>query len=188
MGTAVAQWLRYCATNQKVAGSIPDGVNFSFHKSFWSQYGPGVDSASNRNEYQENFLGVNAAGVYGWPYHHPGPLSRNLRTLTSWNPLGHPRPVTGLLYLLTYGVITAYSTSLAICCRTHCRRKAPTKRIWQIKLLFCCRICKTYTISVQGTSVIKMAVLISEEWKHEDKKEKSVGVTNDYELETSSTK
>ena len=25
-GTAVAQWLRYCATNWKVAGSIPDGV------------------------------------------------------------------------------------------------------------------------------------------------------------------
>jgi hypothetical protein len=24
--TAVAQWLIYCATNQKVAGSIPDGV------------------------------------------------------------------------------------------------------------------------------------------------------------------
>jgi hypothetical protein len=26
MGTVVAQWLRYCATNQKVTGSIPDGV------------------------------------------------------------------------------------------------------------------------------------------------------------------
>jgi hypothetical protein len=26
MGTAVAQCLRYCATNQKVDGSIPDGV------------------------------------------------------------------------------------------------------------------------------------------------------------------
>ena len=25
-GTAVAQWLRCCATNQKVAGLIPDGV------------------------------------------------------------------------------------------------------------------------------------------------------------------
>jgi hypothetical protein len=25
-GTAVAQWLRYCASNQKVAVSIPDGV------------------------------------------------------------------------------------------------------------------------------------------------------------------
>jgi hypothetical protein len=26
MGTAVAQRLRYCATNQNVTGSIPDGV------------------------------------------------------------------------------------------------------------------------------------------------------------------
>jgi len=26
-------------------------------------YGPGVDSASNRNEYQEYFLGVKAAGA-----------------------------------------------------------------------------------------------------------------------------
>ena len=25
-GTAVAQWLRCCATNRKIAGSIPDGV------------------------------------------------------------------------------------------------------------------------------------------------------------------
>jgi hypothetical protein len=25
-GTAVAQWLRYCATNKRVADSIPDGV------------------------------------------------------------------------------------------------------------------------------------------------------------------
>ena len=27
------------------------------------QYGPGVDSASNRNEYQEHFVGVKAAGA-----------------------------------------------------------------------------------------------------------------------------
>ena len=32
-------------------------------------------------------------------YHHPVPLSRNLGALTSWNPLGLSRPVTGLLYL-----------------------------------------------------------------------------------------
>ena len=32
-------------------------------KSFRSHYGPGVDSASNRNEYQEYFLGVTAAGA-----------------------------------------------------------------------------------------------------------------------------
>ena len=30
-GTAVAQWLRRCATNRKVAGSIPDGVLGIFH-------------------------------------------------------------------------------------------------------------------------------------------------------------
>jgi hypothetical protein len=28
---AVAQWLRYCVTNRKVAGSIPDGVIGIFH-------------------------------------------------------------------------------------------------------------------------------------------------------------
>ena len=59
-GTAVAQWLRCCATNRKIAGSIPASVSGFFIdiKSFRSHYGPGVDSASNRNEYQEYFLGV----------------------------------------------------------------------------------------------------------------------------------
>jgi hypothetical protein len=58
LGTAVAQWLRYCVTNRKVAGSIPGGVSGFFIdiKSFRSHYGPGVDSASNKNEYQEYFL------------------------------------------------------------------------------------------------------------------------------------
>ena len=32
-------------------------------KSFRSHYGPGVDSASNRNEYQHYFLGVKADGA-----------------------------------------------------------------------------------------------------------------------------
>ena len=60
MGTAVAQWLKCCATNRKVAGSIPAGVLefFTDIKSFRSHYGLGVDSTSNRNEYQEYFLGV----------------------------------------------------------------------------------------------------------------------------------
>jgi len=50
VGTAVAQWLRCCATNQKVAGSIPAGVSGFFIdiKSSRSHHGPGVDSASNR--------------------------------------------------------------------------------------------------------------------------------------------
>jgi hypothetical protein len=64
MGTVAAQWLSYYATNQKVAGSIPDlSEMFHWRKSFWSHYGPGVDSAFNRNEYQEYFLGANAAAA-----------------------------------------------------------------------------------------------------------------------------
>ena len=60
LGTAVAQWIRRCATNRKVAGSIPAGVNRFFIdiKSFRSHYGPGVDPACNRSEYREYFLGV----------------------------------------------------------------------------------------------------------------------------------
>jgi hypothetical protein len=45
------------------------------------------------------------------------PLSRNLGNLTSWIPLGHSRPVTGLLYLYLFqncgpgnsvGIVTEY--------------------------------------------------------------------------------
>jgi len=67
--------------------------------SFRSHDCPGVDPASNINEYQDHFLGVKMAGAYGWqPHHHPVPLSRNLGTLISWNPLGHSRPVAELIY------------------------------------------------------------------------------------------
>jgi len=46
--------LRYNA----VAVSILDGVTGIFHwQSFRPHYGPGADSASNRNEYQEYSLG-----------------------------------------------------------------------------------------------------------------------------------
>ena len=56
-------YLESLDTNRKVAGSIPASVSgfFSDIKFFRSHYGPGVDSASNRNEYQEYFLGVKAA-------------------------------------------------------------------------------------------------------------------------------
>jgi len=64
-GTAVAQCLRCCTTNRKVAGSISAGVNGLFIdiKFFRLHYGPGVDSASNRNEYRVYLLGVKAAGA-----------------------------------------------------------------------------------------------------------------------------
>jgi len=53
VSSAVAQRLRCCGTNRKVTGLIPAGVSGFFFdiKYFQSHYGPGVDSASNRNEY-----------------------------------------------------------------------------------------------------------------------------------------
>ena len=44
---------------------IPAGVSGFFIdiKSFRLHYDPGVNSASNRNKYQEYFLGVKAAGA-----------------------------------------------------------------------------------------------------------------------------
>ena len=64
MGTAVTQWLRCCVTNLKVAGLIPGSVTGFFIdiKTFRPHYDTGVDSASNRNEYQEHFWGVKVAG------------------------------------------------------------------------------------------------------------------------------
>ena len=63
-GGAVAYWLRQYATNRQVVGSINGGfIGLFLWQSFRSHYGPGVDSASDRNEYQVYFLGVNAAGA-----------------------------------------------------------------------------------------------------------------------------
>jgi hypothetical protein len=62
-------------------------------------YGPGVESSSNRNECQGYFLeGKCGRCLRLTTYHHPVLLSRNLGTLTSWNPLGMSKPVMGLLY------------------------------------------------------------------------------------------
>ena len=122
-GTAVAQWLRFCATIRRIAGSIPAGVSAFFIdiKSFRSHYGPEVDSASNRNEYQDYFLGGKGGRcVRLTTYHHPVPGHEIWETLTSWNPLGLSRPVMGLLYLhllfsIDYSPYFPCTTEISIC-------------------------------------------------------------------------
>jgi len=39
-------------------------------KNFQPYHGPGVGSDPSENEYQEHFLAVKAAGVWGWQPHH----------------------------------------------------------------------------------------------------------------------
>ena len=52
-------WLRQCAKSREVAGSNPDCVigNFYWHNPSSRTMALRVDTASNRNEYQECFLG-----------------------------------------------------------------------------------------------------------------------------------
>ena len=57
-GGTVVKVLCYKSENQLMSLGF-----FIDIKSFRSHYGPGVDSASNRNEYQEYFLRVKAAGA-----------------------------------------------------------------------------------------------------------------------------
>jgi hypothetical protein len=103
-GYMVAKWLRHCASNRKVAGSIPDGVIGIFH--WHNPSGPEVETASNRNDYQEYFLGVKTACAYGLqPCHlHVPIVLKNLGASTSWNPQDLSMPVMGLLYLYLYFV------------------------------------------------------------------------------------
>ena len=54
-GHEVVQGLKHCASSRKVAGSIPDVVTGIFH--WYNPFGPEIDSASKKNEYQECILG-----------------------------------------------------------------------------------------------------------------------------------
>ena len=62
-GSTVVKVLCYKSEGPLVRFQMVSLEFFIDIKSFRSHYGPGVDSASNRNEYQEYFLGVKAAGA-----------------------------------------------------------------------------------------------------------------------------
>jgi hypothetical protein len=47
--------LKHCPTNQKVAGLIHSGVTEIVHSFFCPHCGPGFDSSSDRNEYQDMY-------------------------------------------------------------------------------------------------------------------------------------
>jgi hypothetical protein len=76
-------WLRHCASNRKVAGSIPDGVIGICH---WHNHSGWADNLTT-------FMCQ---------------LSWNLGALPSWNTQGLSRPVMGLLYLLLFCSTTEY--------------------------------------------------------------------------------
>jgi hypothetical protein len=60
----LAQWLRHCATNQKVGGSIPYGVTGNFHGHNLSGRNMALGSIHSLTEMSTRniLLGVKAAG------------------------------------------------------------------------------------------------------------------------------
>ena len=68
---------------------------------FWIYYvhNPGVNSASNRNEYREYFLGVKAAGEQGWyPYYLHVPIVLKSGSLHLLEPLGPVQAFNGIAF------------------------------------------------------------------------------------------
>jgi hypothetical protein len=87
--------------------------NISLLYFFRQHCGPGVDSVSNRNEYQEYFLGFKGGRCLGLTTLPPSCADCfEMGAWTSWNPLGLSRPVKELLYLTALENITAYACIL----------------------------------------------------------------------------
>jgi hypothetical protein len=61
-GSVVVKPLRYLSDGPGIDSRWCHWI-FQLHISFRPYHGPGVDSAASKNEYQEHFLGVKAAGA-----------------------------------------------------------------------------------------------------------------------------
>ena len=88
-GTRWRSWLRHSVTRRKIAGSI-----FRSTWSFRPHYGPGIDSASNRNEEKEYLLwgkGGQHVGITTLPT-SCADRREILEASTSWSPNGLSKP------------------------------------------------------------------------------------------------
>ena len=92
---------------------------------FRPHYGPGVDSAFNRNEYQECFLGVKAAGALDWqPYYLRVPNVLKSGSLNLLESSGPAQACNGI-YIYIYIYIRK--------CKSWVMVILITKEVWPVK-------------------------------------------------------
>ena len=91
----------HCATSRTVPGSIPGGVTGFFSDIFSSDQTMALGSIQPLVKMSTRNIPGGKGGrcIRLRTYHHTVPLSRNLGALTSLDPSGPARPVTGVLYL-----------------------------------------------------------------------------------------
>jgi hypothetical protein len=102
MVPGVAWRLRHCATTRTVPGSIPGGVTGFFSDIFLSDRTMVLESTQPLVKMStRTFLGGKGGRCVRLTTSPPScaECHENLGDKTSWNPLGHTGPVTGLLYL-----------------------------------------------------------------------------------------
>jgi hypothetical protein len=98
-GIAVAQWLRCCTTNRKIAGSIPNGVTGIFHWHNSSGHTTVLELTQALTEMSTRNIswGVKLAGAYDWqPYHLHLPIVLKSGSLNLLEPSGPVQACNGI--------------------------------------------------------------------------------------------
>jgi len=99
-GTRWRSWLRHCATNRKVAGSIPDGVIGIFHLRNPSGRTMALELTQPLTEMSTRNISWGKGGRLVGLTTFMCRLSWNLGASTSWNPQGLSRPVMRLIFFM----------------------------------------------------------------------------------------